>query len=74
MEISRAKSYNSARNGILNLTAELAALRLLTPVKLGLTLLLLVTLLSQALFALVGRHLVAFALLTTWHCALLYLF
>ena len=40
----------------------------------NLPVLLFMTHLPQALFALVGRHFMAFALLTTWHCALRYLF
>ena len=42
--------------------------------KSDLPVLLLVTLLPQTLFAFVGRHFVAFTLLTTGHCALRYLF
>ena len=56
------------------LTTELAALRVLTPVKMGLTVLLFMALLPQALFALVRRHFVALTLLTTRHDALPYLF
>jgi hypothetical protein len=42
-------------------------------INVGLTVLLFMTLLPQALFALVGCHFMAFALFTTWHSALLYL-